>query len=1024
MRRWLWWVTVPAAGLVVVVGGWLLFVGGKDPGPQPPRLSVPPVAAPDNLPQTPVAVLPEYDDRWVPNLPEFVLNLDIAGNDAAGQLAGLLKAVPPLRHAMIDELFEGFGLKPAAVRRLSWASPDLSDWAARGIVVISLTEGQSAARLRSAGTAAPWQAGGLEFRRLGRPTWDRPFAVLDDRTIVTGDEKLLQQVAHRGDGAAELGGLSPLLTVAPADADFFLALNLHAAARAGWPMPTQWLDVWPQGRDSWRLIWSLPTALSFSYDRADLALAELGLLCEGETVADKVRVALEGWIPQAKSVVSARLEELAAAADGQPVAASLGPYRVALAGASEALGTAHLEVANRCVWLRADCGSDSSTWTTALADSRGAVAAEWYRAAGSVDSALQARLHEALSGYEQTEKKATPGAINSGPLPPDKVLSWITAMLPYLGHAPWTEDLSTSYSWDSPKNRPVTTRTLDEVQNPAVGVRETPSGFPVTHYVGVAGLGADAADLPRTDPRAGVFGHRESRRLGDVPDGASNTIATVGVSDKLGSWASGGGATVRGFVQKPYVNGPDGFGSGQPGGMYAGMADGSSRFLSADIDPTVLEQLVTAAGGERAAVLQPAGDQVVRVEPRPAVPAEMDRQTTEKPPSTPPEESSPAPPAAKVETPPAVDLAERLQMPLSGIAVTESPLQQALGPLESFGSFLVTFDLDTMSALGIPLDKPVSARLTDTTVGQALDSVLSSCGLKPVVRGNRLWVTGAGQASETARTVRYSVDDLASPGGSPASDLASWIPRLVAPETWQGKGGQGVIRQSGGSLEVTQTEAVHLEILVFCEKLRVARGLSPRSGQPVERFALATRQMRAATALQQPITANFFRPTAFTRVLQELSHKGTLRIAVNWLELDKEDKPPGLPAVLSVAQIPLVHALGQMLDPLGLDFRVIDERTLEVTTRAAADAHQEREFYRIGHLLDAGQNAAVLIDRLQREVAPGTWDSQGGQGAVMFDAASRCLVVLQNQRAHVAIEPWLQAPDGQANAAAAGGSKE
>ncbi len=131
------------------------------------------------------------------------------------------------------------------------------------------------------------------------------------------------------------------------------------------------------------------------------------------------------------------------------------------------------------------------------------------------------------------------------------------------------------------------------------------SGFPVTHYVGVSRLGADAGQLDASDRRAGVFGFQ--RRVGQstIGDGAANTIAIFGVAGRLGSWAAGGDATVRPLTKAPYVNGPDGFGSGQPDGMLAGMADGSVRFLSKDIDPRVIEQLATINGGESVTIDTP-----------------------------------------------------------------------------------------------------------------------------------------------------------------------------------------------------------------------------------------------------------------------------------------------------------------------------------------------------------------------------------------------------------------------------------
>ena len=1010
LRRWLWWGAAPAAGIVLVVGALVMF-SGKEPAPQPPTDPKTPSVS-ENDPSLPPALpLPDDNDRWLPDSPEFVLNLEIADCNAAGQLAPLLKTSPPLQQAIVQELFQGFGLNAEAVERLSWSSPDLSNWSDTAVVVIVLAQGQSTQKLRSAGTTLDWQVDNLEFRQLGRPSWDRAFTVLDDRTIVTGEGGLLRQVAERADRQADLGLLQPLLTAAPAEADFFLALDLQAVSAAGWPMPTEWFDVWPQGRDAWRLIWKLPSALSFSFDREDLALAELGLLCDGDTVADKVRVALEQWLPQAKSVLSARVAGLPASVQSGEIPPELAkPYRQSLEGGVAALASTSLEVAHRCVWVRADCGRNGAAWTVALASSMVAMQADWYRAARNVDETLQGNLQKALSGYEQAEQKAPPGAINSGPLPPEKVLSWFTAILPQLGHESWAQDLNTSYSWDSPKNRSVTMRPLEAVQNPAVAVRATPSGFPVTHYVGVAGIGPDAADLPRSDPRAGIFGYRESRRLTDIPDGASNTIATVGVSDQLGSWASGGRATVRGFTQTPYINGPDGFGSGQPGGMVVGMADGSARFLSANTDPTVLEQLATAAGGEAVTLPGPASNDVARVEPQPSPPKETEPENESTP-------TQPDQPSGEPQETDGTDLLVRLQTPLPGIAIAGAPLNQTVRSIEDYAAFSVTFDVDTMSALGIPLNKPVNLRVTETTLGQALDAVLASCGLKPLLRDNGVWVTGAGQATDTPRPVKYSVADLTASGKTPGTELAKWIPQMIAPETWKENGGIGTIQVKGDSLEVTQTDAVHLQILDFCERLRVARGLAPRSGQPAARFTLVPRRVRAAACLDQPVSVNFFRPTPLRRVLTELEQTSETQISVNWLALENEGKKPTLPAVLTVAQIPLEQALAQMLEPLGLTYRAVDARTIEVTTRAAADSHFEREFYRIGDLLDAGKKAPNLIAHL-RQVGKGSWNSEGGKGFVQFDEPSRCLIVFQTQSSQAEIARLLDAMRSELKAAA------
>jgi hypothetical protein len=52
------------------------------------------------------------------------------------------------------------------------------------------------------------------------------------------------------------------------------------------------------------------------------------------------------------------------------------------------------------------------------------------------------------------------------------------------------------------------------------------------------------------------------------------------------------------LTKRPYIESPDGLGGQHPGACLFGMADGSVHALSSNIDPNVLERLMTIAGGE------------------------------------------------------------------------------------------------------------------------------------------------------------------------------------------------------------------------------------------------------------------------------------------------------------------------------------------------------------------------------------------------------------------------------------------
>ena len=172
-------------------------------------------------------------------------------------------------------------------------------------------------------------------------------------------------------------------------------------------------------------------------------------------------------------------------------------------------------------------------------------------------------------------------------LAPDSRLGWLAALTadrdPTGPQPQWDQPL------DSPHNSRFVRRRQDRFLLPSVPV--SAEGYPATYYVGVAGVGADAASRPKDHLRAGIFGKARATTLADIRDGAANTLLLVGVAAQPVPWAAGGGATIRGFTAEPYVSGPDGFGTGQPDGMFVALADGSVRFISAETAPVVWRRM-------------------------------------------------------------------------------------------------------------------------------------------------------------------------------------------------------------------------------------------------------------------------------------------------------------------------------------------------------------------------------------------------------------------------------------------------
>ena len=151
--------------------------------------------------------------------------------------------------------------------------------------------------------------------------------------------------------------------------------------------------------------------------------------------------------------------------------------------------------------------------------------------------------------------------------------------------------------WDDPSNVPIVVTQLDVFTNPGIGPGKS-GDYPVTHYIGLAGLGADGPLLPAQSPRAGVFAYDRATASREITDGLSNTAMVSEASKDFGPWAAGGRGTIRPLIAKPCINGPDGIGGPYRGGCFMGFADGSVHFIAEKSDPAVIQAMMTINGRE------------------------------------------------------------------------------------------------------------------------------------------------------------------------------------------------------------------------------------------------------------------------------------------------------------------------------------------------------------------------------------------------------------------------------------------
>jgi prepilin-type processing-associated H-X9-DG protein len=219
----------------------------------------------------------------------------------------------------------------------------------------------------------------------------------------------------------------------------------------------------------------------------------------------------------------------------------------------------------------------------------------------------------AIQQYLSANGTFPAGTVPHPTLPPERRLGWVTEIWNYVDSGA-VLTLDPTKGWREPPNWPMTFTAKTGVtfvgMSPADTMRflvcnkdPARSGaarpFPLG-YVGIAGVGPDAATLPARHPRAGMFGYDRATSPADIADGTGQTMMLAETRRDQAPWSAGGPSSVRPVdpATRPYLGRDRPFGGNHDGGANVAMADGSVRFVRETIDPKVFEALATIAGGE------------------------------------------------------------------------------------------------------------------------------------------------------------------------------------------------------------------------------------------------------------------------------------------------------------------------------------------------------------------------------------------------------------------------------------------
>ena len=327
-----------------------------------------------------------------------------------------------------------------------------------------------------------------------------------------------------------------------------------------------------------------------------------------------------------------------------------------------------------------------------------------------------------------------------------------------------------------------------------------------------------------------------------------------------------------------------------------------------------------------------------------------------------------------------LDGPERLRQRIPALQFESMPLGDFLRLLSHLSGVAISIAPDQLLMSGITVRQKVSLDATDISLDEALVRVLAPLKLEHVASDEQVVVLR--REASKIREVNYPIADLIDSSTS-AELLAQWTQRLVAPETWQAVGGSGVLESKPDVLRVTQSQQVHYQLLIFLDRLRLARNLPPVSRFPVQQLAGASPWSILSDRLGAPATFTFSQYTTLDEIIAHWQQELGVPILIDWPALANEQLWPQTRIACAIAGEPWSQALDRVLAPLGLSWRAVPGNMVEITSTEKVDFQLQLDLFPLRG--DAGkimQELRVLAEPL-------------AAAAMVHDAKGNVLIALQ-----------------------------
>jgi hypothetical protein len=347
------------------------------------------------------------------------------------------------------------------------------------------------------------------------------------------------------------------------------------------------------------------------------------------------------------------------------------------------------------------------------------------------------------------------------------------------------------------------------------------------------------------------------------------------------------------------------------------------------------------------------------------------------------------------------DVASQLALKVESLEFTSMPLARFVETLSGLSGLPITLDPSALELAGRSALGEIDVSARDSTLAALIEDALRKSRLTFVEKGGQVVVALPDADRRSSRDFDFS--DLMEAGATDAAGVAQLIEAFVAPQSWKSAGGASSLEVNGNKLRIDQRKAAHHEMLLFCERLRLARGLAPKSKYPSELLTIDLPYSKVNAKLSQKTTFTFLPWTPLADVLRHWQESSGITMLVDWHRIADLELGPSTPLACSAIDRTWKEVLDEVLEPLGLAWWAVDGATIHITSRESLDDIQRVEFYEIPkQVRDQFASGSALVETLRTElgeqVGPEAADAE--QLTMRLDKPSRRLIVRGTPSVH------------------------